>query len=80
MRATVPHLCPADFVLRVPPLRSRDSSLSVDNTTPNSEFERDGAVLVVDATSLEFVKGATVSNTQACRQLRVVWLSSTPLF
>ncbi|CBJ27992.1 conserved unknown protein [Ectocarpus siliculosus] len=25
-----------------------------------SEFERDGAVLVVDATSLEFVKGATV--------------------
>ncbi|CAN0547826.1 unnamed protein product [Ectocarpus sp. 12 AP-2014] len=26
----------------------------------HSEFERDGAVLVVDATSLEFVKGATV--------------------
>ncbi|CAM9308141.1 unnamed protein product [Ectocarpus sp. 6 AP-2014] len=31
-----------------------------DESDVDHEFERDGAVLVVDATSLEFVKGATV--------------------
>lgn len=35
-----------------------------------SEFERDGAVLVVDETSLGFVKGATVSWVILVRQGR----------
>lgn len=39
-----------------------------------SEFERDGAVLVVDSTSLEFVKGATVSG----RTNRTAEAHSTP--
>eukprot|EP00752_Nemacystus_decipiens_P001919 g1848.t1 len=37
-----------------------DDSDDEDEDNVDHEFERDGAVLVVDATSLEFVKGATV--------------------
>ncbi|CAB1109382.1 unnamed protein product [Ectocarpus sp. CCAP 1310/34] len=37
-----------------------DDSDDEDESDVDHEFERDGAVLVVDATSLEFVKGATV--------------------
>ncbi|CAM9573222.1 unnamed protein product [Ascophyllum nodosum] len=37
-----------------------DDDEDEDDAEIDHEFERDGAVLVVDNTSLEFVKGATV--------------------
>ncbi|CAM9281026.1 unnamed protein product [Scytosiphon promiscuus] len=64
IRFTHFHLYPLPALLP----RTLASSLDGDVQTHDpkhcycghSEFERDGAVLVVDATSLEFVKGATV--------------------